>query len=98
MKGEEHTVTTHKSEVARLREQLALEEQASRLGLYGPAIVANHASTTARMQQGAERILGLFRAGKHEEAEALMNTDYWNVEEQEKQVSHPERNEAGGDE
>jgi hypothetical protein len=70
-------VTTHTSEVARLREHIDLEEQASRLGLYGPAIVANHASNTVRMQQGAERILGLFRAGKHEEAEALMNTESW---------------------
>ena len=70
-------MTTNQSEVARLREQLALEEQASRWGLYGPAIVATHASNTVRMQQGAERILGLFHEGKHEEAEALMNTDYW---------------------
>ncbi len=83
-------ITENKSEVARLREQLALEEQASRLGLYGPAIVANHASTTARMQQGAERILGLFREGKHEEAEALMNTDSWEGNDAESPTSEKE--------
>ena len=73
-------MTTNTSEVARLREHLALEEQASRLGLYGPAIVANHASTTARMQQGAERIVGLLRQGKCEEADAILNSEYWEGE------------------
>ena len=66
-----------KSEVANFREQQALRDQSAQWGLYGPAIVANHARNTVRMQQGAERILGLFREGKHEEAEALMNTNSW---------------------
>ena len=83
-------MTTNTSEVARLREQLALEEQASRLGLYGLAIVANHASNTVRMHQGAERILGLFREGKHEEAEALMNTDSWEGNDAESPTSKEE--------
>ncbi len=67
----------HLSEVAQFREEQALRDQSAHWGLYGPAVVANHASVTARMQQGAERILGLFREGKHEEAEALMSTDSW---------------------
>ena len=73
-------MTIHTSEVARLREQLALEEQASRWGLYGPAVVANHASNTVRMQQGAERILGLLRQGKREEADAILNSEFWEGE------------------
>ena len=67
----------NKSEVARLREQIDLEKQASRWGLYGPAVVANHASNTVRMQQGAERILGLLQQGKLEEADALLNSEFW---------------------
>ncbi len=88
----------HLSEVAHFREQQALRDQSAHLGLYGPAIVANHASNTVRMQQGAERILGLIREGKHEEAEALMSTEYWHVDEQREQASQPEQHEAGGDE
>lgn len=86
------------SEVARFREEQALRDQSAQWGLYGPAVVANHASNTARLQQGAERILGFFREGKHEEAEALMSTDYWNVEGQSGQALCSEQHEEGGGE
>jgi hypothetical protein len=65
------------SEVANFREQLALEEQAIRLGFSGPAIVASHASITARMERGAERIIRLFEEGKQQEAAALMSMPGW---------------------
>jgi hypothetical protein len=42
------------------------------------------------MHQGAERILGLFREGKHEEAEALMNTDSWEGNDAESPTSKEE--------
>ncbi len=70
------------SEVARLREQLALEEQASRLGLYGSAIVANHNSITARLQLGAERITRLMQEGKMHEAAHLMEQPDWGADMQ----------------
>jgi hypothetical protein len=69
-----------KSEVANFRERLALEEQATRNGLYGLAIVANHAAINARMQLGAERILKLIEEGNHEEAVTLMETKTWGME------------------
>lgn len=65
------------SEVARLMHQIDTEHEAAQQGLSGLAIVATHASNTVRMHQGAERILGLIRQGKHEEADALMSTEYW---------------------
>jgi hypothetical protein len=73
-------VIKNKSEVAAFREQLALEEQAMRLGFSGPAIVASHAAINARMQRGAERILKLIEEDKHEEAIALMEAKGWGVE------------------
>jgi len=66
-----------KSEVARFRQQQALEEEAARLGLYGFAEVARHERITARMELGGRRILRLIEEGKHEEALALMNTEHW---------------------
>ncbi len=72
----------HLSEVAHFREQQALEEQASRLGLYGPAIVANHNSITARLQQGAARILNLMHEGKVQEAIQVMDQPNWGAEMQ----------------
>jgi hypothetical protein len=71
----------HKSEIARFREQQALEEAAARLALSGFAITARHDIITARMQRGGERILQLIAQGKHEEAQALMNSNNWGVEE-----------------
>jgi hypothetical protein len=69
-----------KSEIARLRERLALEEQTMRLGFSGPAAVASHAAINARMQRGAERILKLIEEHKADEALALMNTETWGAE------------------
>ena len=70
----------HKSEVARFRELQALEEEAARLAFSGFAITARHDIINARMQRGGERILQLVaEEGKHEEAQALMNTDNWGV-------------------
>ena len=76
-------MTTHKSEVAHFREQQALQEQASRWGLYGPGIVANHHSITARLQLGAERITRLMQEGKMQEAAHLMEQPDWGAEMQE---------------
>ena len=73
----------NKSEVARFREQQALQEQASRWGLYGPAIVANHNSITARLQLGAERITRLMQEGKMQEAAHLMEQPDWGEDMQE---------------
>jgi hypothetical protein len=69
-----------KSEIARLRERLALEEQTMRLGFAGPAIVTSHAAINARMQRRAERILKLIEEHKADEALALMNTETWGAE------------------
>jgi hypothetical protein len=71
---------SHGSEVAAFRERQALEEEAARFGMYGFASSASHQMITARMQLGAERILSLINEGKHEEAQALMNTEYWSAE------------------
>lgn len=65
------------SGVAKFREQQALQEQAAQRGLYGLAIVASHASITARMERGAERLLQLIQEGRHEEAKALFSTEEW---------------------
>ena len=70
----------HQSEVARFREQQALQEEAARLALSGYAVSARHDFITARMQRGGERILRLIDEGKHEEAQALMNTDNWDMD------------------
>ncbi len=72
------------SEVARFREQQALEEQAARLGFSGFAITARHDFIEARAQRGAERILQLLAEGKEAEALTLMNEAHWGlaVEEQ----------------
>ena len=71
---------TEKSEVARFREQQALEEEAARLALSGYAITARHDFINAQMQRGGERILQLIAQGKHEEALTLMNSDNWGGE------------------
>ena len=71
----------HKSEIARFREQQALEEEAARLALSGLAITARHDFITARMQRGGERILQLIEEGKHDEAQMLMNSENWGVAE-----------------
>ena len=68
------------SEVARLMRQIDLELEAAQRGLCGFASTARHDFITARMQRGGERILHLIDEGKHEEAQALMNTDNWGME------------------
>jgi hypothetical protein len=74
---------SNKSEIAYFREQQALQEEAAQRGLAGFAAVASHALITARMERGAERILRLIREGKHKEAQALMATDMWYIDEEE---------------
>jgi hypothetical protein len=71
------------SEVAYFRQQQALREEAAQLGLSGFAVTATHESITARMQRSGERVLRLIEEGKHEEAQAMLNTDNWGEEEQE---------------
>ncbi len=70
------------SEVARFREQQALQEQAARQGLHGLAMVASHEFITARMERAAERLLRLIHEGRHEEAMTLMGTPSWGLEEE----------------
>jgi hypothetical protein len=65
------------SEVAEFRKREALCEEAAQRGMSGFAISATHASITARMERGAERILRLIEAGRHEDAMALLNTDWY---------------------
>ena len=69
------------SEVARFRQNQALQEQAAQHALTGLASVATHSSITARMERGAERLLALFAEGKHEEAIRLWETTTWALEE-----------------
>lgn len=71
----------HQSEIARLMQQITRENEAAQQGLTGLARVASHESINARMQKGAEYILGLIEAGKHEEAQALLHTETWCAEE-----------------
>ncbi len=69
------------SEVAYFKTQQALQEQAAQRGLDGYALVSRHDFIEARMERGAERLLALIDQGKHEEAEKLMNTPTWGLEE-----------------
>ena len=82
--------TAGKSEVAHLMRQIDLELEAAERGLYGIAITARHAFINARMQTGGERILRLIEDGKHEEAQALMNTANWGIEgiQEDKETTH----------
>lgn len=73
----------HKSEIARLREQWALEEQAAGWARLGLAVLAPHDTINARIERGGRRILQLIDEGKHEEAQALMNTEWWQEEHHE---------------
>jgi hypothetical protein len=68
------------SEIAHFRQHQALEYEAAQRGLNGFAIVARHESITARMEIGAQRLLKLIEEGRHEEAQAIMNTPTWEVE------------------
>lgn len=66
-----------KSEVVEMRRRIDLENEAGRLALYGYAEVARHDRIIASMERGAERILQLAQQGRHEEAQAMMNSEYW---------------------
>ena len=68
------------SEIARFREQQALQEAAARQALYGPAITASHAFITARMEKAADRLLRLLEEGKHAEVQAIMESPAWALE------------------
>lgn len=59
------------SEIAQFREEQALREQAARLALNGLAVTASHESIIARMDQGGEYLLQLFKQGRDQEAYAL---------------------------
>jgi len=76
------------SDIAKFRQEQALQEQAAQQALYGLAAVANHASINARMQRGAGYLLTLLEAGKYEEVARLMETPDWGVEA---------RSDVGGD-
>ncbi|HZO71267.1 MAG TPA: hypothetical protein VFB60_03630 [Ktedonobacteraceae bacterium] len=69
------------SEIARFREQQALQEQAAYQGLYGVAAVARHAIITARMERSAQYLLKLLEEGKHGEVIRLMEMPTWGLEE-----------------
>src|SRR5450759_4977531 len=69
-----------RSEVARIMRQIDLELEAAHRGLHGFASTARHDFINARMQRGGERILQLIEEGKHEEAQALMNADNWEIQ------------------
>jgi hypothetical protein len=68
------------SEIAQFRHHQALQEEAAQRGLNGFAIVARHEVITARMEIGAQRLLKLIEEGRHEEAQAIMNTPEWGIE------------------
>ena len=72
----------NKSEIARLREQWALEEQAAGWARLGLAVLAPHDTINARIERGGRRILQLIDEGKHEEAQAMMNTEWWEEDQQ----------------
>jgi hypothetical protein len=82
----------HKSEIARFREQQALEEEVIKLAFSGFAITARHDFIIARMQRGGERILQLIAEGKHDEAQVLMNSENWGVTEDAATVAGEEKN------
>jgi hypothetical protein len=72
------------SEVARMMRQIDLELEAAQRSLYGFASTARHDFINARMQRGGEHILRLIEAGRHEEAQALMNAENWEIQGLEK--------------
>jgi hypothetical protein len=65
----------NRSEVIWFR-QLQAYDEAAQQGPYGLAAVARHDVIIARMEIGAERLLKLIE-GRHEEAQAIMNTSAW---------------------
>ena len=54
------------SEITKVKMLIELETKAAQRALYDPAIVANHASITSRMERLADHISALKHAGLHE--------------------------------
>ena len=71
-----------KSEVARAMHQIDLELEAAERLEYGFTSTARHDFINARMQRQGEYLLRLIDAGRHKEAQALMNADDWGAEHQ----------------
>lgn len=84
-------MTVERSEVGRLRHQIEQEEEAMRLGLSGPAIMARHELINARAERAAAYILWLVEQGRHEEACALMEQPAWGENEEEDEHLWPHR-------
>ena len=78
----------HISDIAKFRQEQALQEQSAQQALHGFASIANHASINARMQRGADYLLTLLDAGKYEEVIQLMETKTWGIEEEGKEIHH----------
>lgn len=70
------------SEVARAIHQIDLELEVAKRLEHGFAITARHDLINARMQRNGEHILQLIEQDKHEEAQALMNSDNWSSDYQ----------------
>ncbi len=62
------------SEVARFRQQQAMQEEAARQGLYGFAAVASHEAINARMEQATPQLIHLLKAGKVDQFEQVIET------------------------
>ncbi len=77
------------SEIARFKQEQALQEQAAQQGLNGLAMVASHQFITARMERATERLLHLIHEGRHEEAISLMETPTWGLEEERRHPTIP---------
>ena len=84
----------NKSEIACLREKWALDEQAAEWKRLGLAVVAPHHTINARMERGGRRILQLIDEGKHEEAQTLMNTEWWEEAQQDGQGEQKQKKHA----
>lgn len=85
-------IQENKSEIGRLREQWAREEEAAQ---HTFAITARHDLIIARAQRGAEHILRLLDEGKKAEALALMNTDDWGEGTEEVEQQPPPKKQKG---
>jgi hypothetical protein len=93
--------TRGESEVARAMRQIDLELEAADRALHGFAITARHDFINARMQRQGEYLLRLIDAGRHEEAQALMNSDDWGAERQQqamtqRHIQKPKRSKQRG--
>jgi sRNA-binding protein len=84
------------SQLARDIARIDLELEAAGRLEHDFAISARHDFINARMQRGGERILQLIDEGKHEEAQALMNTDNWGIAEENKTIKGRQKRERKG--